>query len=220
MNADLHIHTSFSRDASAKPEEVVRRCSALGLGGFAITDHNSIEGSLLAHDIARKHGLVSIRGVEVSAQEGHVLAYGVGELVPRGLSVAETIETIHALGGIAVAAHPKRFPSGVGIDRARDAPFDAIEVLNGGSSRRANALARRVAEMKHAPVTAGSDAHTIDQVGKAYSVVDGCGTEDEVVEAIRKGRASTGGRSRSVGEGFVYSVETFVEWLRGDFRRL
>jgi hypothetical protein len=149
-----------------------------------------------------------------------VLAYGVGELVPRGLSVADTIDRIRAQGGVAVAAHPKRFPSGIGLELARTAPFDAIEVLNGGSSRRGNARAMKVAEEKRSPVTAGSDAHALDQVGKAYSVIEGCGSEDEVIEAIRKGSVSIGGRSRSTGEGIVYSVETLVEWLRGDLRRL
>ncbi|MBN1677651.1 MAG: CehA/McbA family metallohydrolase [Candidatus Thermoplasmatota archaeon] len=220
MKIDMHIHTSYSRDASGPPKDVLGRCVKLGLGGFAVTDHNSIEGSLQAYELAKDQGLVAVRGVEVSAQEGHILAYGVGELVPRGLPVAETIERIHALGGVAVAAHPKRFPSGIGLKMARDAPFDAIEVLNGGSSRRSNALARRVAEEKHSPMTAGSDAHSLDQIGKAYCIIEGGGEEQEVLEAIRKGGVSIGGRSRSLKEGIVYSVETLAEWLRGDFKRL
>jgi len=220
MKIDLHIHTSYSRDASANPREMVDRCAALGLGGFAVTDHNSIEGSREAFGLARERGLVAVRAVEVSTAEGHVLAYGVREPVPRGLSVVDTIGRVHAQGGVAVAAHPKRFPSGIGLELARTAPFDAIEVLNGGSSRRSNALARRVAEGKGSPVTAGSDAHSLDQVGKAYSVIDGCDCEEDVLEAIRKGAISVGGRSRSAKEGVVYSVETLVEWLRGDFRRL
>jgi predicted metal-dependent phosphoesterase TrpH len=220
MKIDLHIHTSYSRDASAQPKEIVGRCAALDLGGLAVTDHNSVEGSLEAFGIARERGLVAVRAVEVSTDEGHLLAYGVREPIPRGLSVADTIDRVHSQGGVAVAAHPKRFPSGIGLELARTAPFDAIEVLNGGSSRRSNALARRVAEEKGSPVTAGSDAHSLDQVGKAYSVIEDCGSEDDVLEAIRKGAVSVGGRSRSAKEGVVYSVETLVEWLRGDLRRL
>jgi len=220
MKLDLHIHTSFSRDASASPKEVVGRCAQLGLGGFAVTDHNSVDGTLQAYELAKEHGLVAVRAVEVSTEQGHVLAYGIREPVPKGLPVPDTIDSIRTQGGVAVAAHPKRFPSGIGLDVAKEAPFDAIEVLNGGSSRRSNALARKVAEEKRSPMTAGSDAHSLDQIGKAFSLVDSCGNEDDLVEAIRKGLVSVGGRSRSTREGIIYSLETFYEWLRGDFRRL
>jgi len=220
MKFDMHIHSTYSRDASASPRDILDHAKRIGLDGIAITDHNAIDGSLEARALSKEFGLTVVRGVEISAQEGHVLAYGMGELVPKGLPMAETTERIRAAGGIAVAAHPKRFPSGVGLELARAGKFDAIEVLNGGSSRRGNRLAKRVADDLKCPVTAGSDAHELDQVGKAYTVVDGASSEDGVIASISKGLSSPGGRSRSRGEGVVYSLETLVEWLRGDFRRL
>ncbi len=220
MKLDLHVHSTCSRDATAPPKEVMSHCKKLGLDGLAITDHNAIAGSVEAYGLAKELGLIVVRGVEVSTGQGHVLALGVSELVPKGMTVAETIEKIHSLGGIAVAAHPKRFPSGIGLDVARRGRFDAIEAVNGGSSRRSNALARRVAEERRLPVTAGSDAHELLQLGKAYTVIEPCGTEDEVLDAIRKGRTQTGGRSRTRSEGVRYSIETLIEWLKGDFRRL
>jgi len=220
MNLDLHIHSTYSRDGTASPEDIIRRCTHAGLSGCAITDHNAIGGSLKAHSFARNQSLVIVRGVEVSAQEGHVLAYGVNELIPRGLAVEETVIRIRDAGGIAVAPHPHRFPSGIGIGLAREHDFDAIEILNGGSSARSNALARSIAESRRSPVTGGSDAHTIDQVGKAFTVLDSASSEEEVIEAVRKGMARVGGRSRSRREGLAYSVETFIEWVKGDLRRL
>jgi predicted metal-dependent phosphoesterase TrpH len=220
MKLDLHIHSRHSRDASGSPKEILGRCRKAGLDGIAITDHNAIDGSLEAFSVARAEGLVVVRGVEVSAIEGHLLAYGVGELIPKGLSVAETIDKIHSAGGVCVAAHPKRFPSGIGLGLARSGKFDAIEIINSGSSARSNRLARRVAEQKGCAVTAGSDAHALDQVGRAYTIVDVASSEDDVVEAIRKGLTRAGGRSRTSSEGARYSWETLVEWLRGDFKRL
>jgi predicted metal-dependent phosphoesterase TrpH len=220
MKLDLHVHSNHSRDASPSPKEILEFCGKVGLDGCAITDHNAIDGSLEAYKLGHEMGLLVIRGIEVSAKEGHVLAYGVGELVPRGLSMADTIQRIHSAGGIAVAAHPKRFPSGLGLELAREGKFDAIEIINGGSSRRGNKLARRVAEMKRMPVTAGSDAHDLSQVGKAYTIVEGVFTEADLIAAIAKGSSRAGGRSRYFSEGVVYSVETLVEWLRGDFKRL
>ncbi|MEM0343617.1 MAG: CehA/McbA family metallohydrolase [Thermoplasmata archaeon] len=220
MRLDLHIHSSHSRDAKPSPRDVVLRCKAIGLDGFAVTDHNAIEGSLTAASLAAEHGLLAVRAVEVSTAEGHVLAYGVDEVLPRGLPITETIESIHAAGGLAVAAHPVRFPSGIGLHATRLNRFDAVEVLNGGSSRRNNAKARRVAEEMHLPVTAGSDAHELQEIGKCYVESPSVSSEDELLETMRTGVLRAGGRSRTRKEGVVYSVETLVEWVRGSFRRL
>lgn len=220
MKLDLHVHSRYSRDASGSPKEVIAQSRRAGLDGVAITDHNAIEGSLEAYGLGREEGILVIRGVEVSTAEGHVLAYGVKELIPRGLTAAETVERVHSAGGICCAAHPKRFPSGIGLTVARAGRFDAIEILNSGSSRRGNSLARKVADQKHSAVTAGSDAHVLDQIGRAYTMFESVSSEDEVLEAIRKARTTVGGRSRTSAEGIKYSWETLVEWLRGDFRRL
>jgi len=220
MKLDLHIHSGYSKDASASAAEIVRRCKSLGLDGLAITDHNEIKGSLEAFAIAASEGVVVVRGMEVSAIEGHVLALGVRQPIPRGLSVPETVEKIRLAGGVAIAAHPSRFPSGMGLKRARDMDFDGIEVLNGGSSRRSNERAKIVAEHRGLPMTAGSDAHGIEQLGKAWTVIESASNEDDVIQAISQGRCNVAGRSRTAGEGVRYSLETLVEWLRGDLRRL
>jgi len=220
MKLDLHIHSTYSRDAKATPKDILRFSKKVGMDGLAIADHNAVEGSREIFSTSASEGLLAVRAVEISAAEGHVLAYGVKELVPRGLSVVETIEKIHAMGGVAVAAHPKRFPSGVGLDVVREAKFDAIEVLNGGSSRRSNSSAKKIAELRNLPVTGGSDAHELEQVGKCYTVIEEVSTEADVIEAILKSRTSIGGRSRSTSEGVRYSIETFIEWLKGDLRRL
>jgi predicted metal-dependent phosphoesterase TrpH len=220
MKLDLHIHSTFSRDGTASPKEIVRRCKQLGLDGFAISDHNAIQGSFEALSIGREQGMIAVRAVEVSTEEGHVLAYGIRELIPKGLSVQETIERIHESGGLAVAAHPIRFPSGIGIDAAEQHKFDAIEVLNGGNSRRSNRKALRLAERLERPVTAGSDAHKIDEVGKCFVEIDVVSEEDDVLDAISKSHTRAGGRSRSFVEGTVYSIETLYEWASGSFKRL
>jgi predicted metal-dependent phosphoesterase TrpH len=220
MKFDLHIHSSYSRDGTASPKEIVERCKALGLDGFAITDHNAIQGSLEAAELAKLDGLIAVRGVEVSTVDGHVLAYGLSEPVPKGLSIQETIDKVHAAGGVVVAGHPVRFPSGIGLENSANRSFDAIEVLNGGNSNRSNRKALKLAERLGKPVTAGSDAHKIHEIGKSFIVVDGVASEAELLDALRSGRAHTGGRSRSHMEGAVYALETLAEWLRGSFRRL
>ncbi len=214
MKLDMHVHSKCSRDASGTPAEIASSCKRQGLDGFAITDHNSIEACEEGLSAANELGLLYVRAVEVSTRDGHVLAYGVREIVPRGLTVDETIEKIHELGGVAVAAHPKRFPSGIGLSLARSGRFDGIEIINGGSSARSNKGARRVAESKGCAITAGSDAHELDQLGKAYTVFENVSTEGDGLEAIRRRGSSVGGRSRSIPEGIRYSWEVFIEWVK------
>lgn len=220
MKLDMHIHSCYSRDAKTAPKEIGALCRRNGLDGFAIADHNQIKGSLEAYAAANENGLLVVRAVEVSAKEGHVLAYGVKEVIPKHLPVAETIELIHRAGGIAVAAHPKRFPSGMGPDMARAGDFDAIEVMNGNNASRSNTMARRIAADRKLPVTGGSDSHEPSSIGRAFTMMDGVATEEQVIEAILKNRSSAGGRSRSVREGMRYSWEVFWAWAKGDFRRL
>jgi len=74
MKLDLHIHSTFSRDGTSSPEQIVARCKELGLDGLAITDHNAIQGSLEVVDLAKQKGMLAIRGVEISTVDGHVLA--------------------------------------------------------------------------------------------------------------------------------------------------
>jgi predicted metal-dependent phosphoesterase TrpH len=220
MKLDLHIHSRFSRDGAATIEEILERCSSSGLDGCAVTDHNSIEGSLRAFDLASSFGLLVVRGTEISTAEGHVLAYGLSSTVPGGLSIDKTIERIHEVGGMAVAAHPRRFPSGMGIRRASQNRFDAIEVLNGGSSRGSNKAASRMAERRGLPSVGGSDAHKLEEIGRAFTAIPDARSEEDVVKAILANRSTVGGRSRNVKETIVYAIETNQEWVRGGFRRM
>lgn len=220
MKLDLHIHSNRSRDAFGSPREILAAIKRLGLDGCAITDHNAIEGSLEAGSMAKDTHLIVVRGVEISSAEGHVLAYGVSETVPRGLSVEETVDRIHALGGVAVAAHPKRFPSGMGLSLAMNGRFEGIEVLNGGSSRSSNAHALSIAKARALAQTGGSDAHRLHEVGRAYTVLDSANTEDDVISLLSKGLARAEGRSRSPREGVVYAWETLEQWVKNGFKRL
>ena len=219
MKLDMHIHSSYSRDASASPDEILTACKKAGLDGCAITDHNTVEGSFRASSMGKHHELLVVRGVEVSSIDGHILAYGVRESIPKRLSIEETIEKIVAAGGVPVAAHPKRFPSGIGLDAASKNKFQGIEVLNGGNSTWNNRAARKVAEAMKVAKIGGSDAHKISEIGRSYTIFENVSTEDDVLSAISSAVTSADGRSRTAIEGMVYAGETLLEWLRGGLKR-
>jgi predicted metal-dependent phosphoesterase TrpH len=195
--ADLHMHTVWS-DGAQRPETILKAVRGR-LDVVAITDHDEIRGALQARDWARGHpdlGVDVVVGEEISTLNGHLLGLFLEERVPPGLSALETIATIHAQGGLAVAAHPfhplrgvsRGYPS---IGRMiRDLPIDAIEVINnaGVFSAPYNAWAalRNVELML--PVTAGSDAHDVWYVGSAVTRFEGC-------DAVALRRALLAGRT-------------------------
>ena len=199
LAVELHVHSDRSYDGRDPVDKLLQQAAAVGLDGLAITDHDEISASLEAADRAAEYGLVGIPGMEVTTRAGHVLAIGVEELVPADLSFAETVDRIHDLGGIAIVPHPfQEFRSGVlaEIDESELARADAIEVFNSRLlTGRANRQAERFARRTNMPMTAGSDAHIFEMVGRAVTHVE---TDDRsvaaIVDAIRDGRTSVEGR--------------------------
>ncbi|MDD5112172.1 MAG: CehA/McbA family metallohydrolase [Candidatus Altiarchaeota archaeon] len=180
MRLDIHVHSCFS-DGVPTPKEIVEHCRKIGLDGVAITDHDRIEGSLEALKYAGE-GFMVITGVEVSSKDGHILALGVKEPVEAGLSAGETVKRIHALGGIAIAAHPyDRYRRGVG-DAVLTVPFDAIEAVNGHTFGNTKDPMEMAAKSK-LPMTGGTDAHSLAEIGNVSITTE----KTDILDAIKKG---------------------------------
>ena len=88
VKVDMHCHSIYYNDGRHPVEEILIHARKIGLGGIVITDHNEVKGSLKAYRLAREMDIIVIRGTEVSSAEGHILAYGVEEVVPRQRSAA------------------------------------------------------------------------------------------------------------------------------------
>ncbi|MGM0605369.1 MAG: PHP domain-containing protein [Halobacteriota archaeon] len=199
LTVELHTHSERSYDGRDPVELLLEQADAVGLDAIAITDHDEIDASLEAAEIAPAYGLVGITGMEVTSAVGHVLAFGIEELIPSGLPYDETLDRIREQGGLAVIPHPfQKSRHGVAPHVSVDqlASADAIEVYN---SRLLTGLANRKAEqfaVEHGlPMTAGSDAHISEMVGQAVTEV---GVDDRsadaILDAIRLGRTSVIGQ--------------------------
>lgn len=220
MKADLHIHTHHSGDNEQRLEEIFNTVKQLGLGAIGVTDHNTLRGGLEAKESAPP-GLIVVPGVEVTSEEGHILAYNVSGEVPRGLSVAETIDSIHQLGGIAVAAHPFRAWSGLGREVILRNRFDAIEAINGRNTRSGNRRGVQLAHRAHLPMIAGSDAHRAEKIGEALTIFpDDCHTVEDLIKAILDGRTYVEGVGRGTRETFRYGSRSISQWLGRGMKRL
>jgi predicted metal-dependent phosphoesterase TrpH len=220
MRADLHLHSRHSPDSSLEPAQIAKLAKARGLQALALTDHNTVSGHGAMADACKAEGLLFLPGIEVTTREGHVLAYGVKTAPKEGKSAVETIEEIHALGGIASAAHPERVYTGLSTAVVRSARFDAVEAFNSQSAAHHNAQARRVAEELHLPVTGGSDAHAPSRVSMGYLAMElSSESMDAAIDQILKGKNRADGERPRFGAVLGRSIDTAARWvLRGGKR--
>jgi predicted metal-dependent phosphoesterase TrpH len=194
LKIDLHLHTNYSRDANTTLEEAVYYAQKKQLDGIAITDHDRVEG---ARRLAQEKDFLVIPGIEVSSRHGHILGLNITEPVPPKLSIAETVEKIRLLGGLAVIAHPSVvIKTGLGARIDSASGIDAVEVINASAIpfSLSTYLSHRLALRLQLPETAGSDSHYPDEIGSAYTIIDADPNREDVIEAIRKGKTEPVGK--------------------------
>jgi error-prone DNA polymerase len=71
---ELHCHSAYSfLDGVSLPDELAQRASELGHTALALTDHNSVSGSMELAQVALDHGIRAIHGAELDLCSGRHL---------------------------------------------------------------------------------------------------------------------------------------------------
>lgn len=159
-----------------------------GLHGFALTDHNNIDGAVKAAKEFTTNDFLIIPGIEISTKDGHILGLNLSTSIPRGRSVKETIELIHDSGGIPIVPHLYRNMSGIKKEKLLEIKhhIDAIEVYNGCSQPKTNNKTAQLATNLHLGGTGGSDTHMPEYAGYAYTIIDTTHLNiDTIIEEIK-----------------------------------
>ena len=193
---DLHCHTRASFDCLSKPADVVRLAAERGLTHLAITDHDRIDGALEAK-AAAPAGLTVIVGEEVKTSDGDLICLFLQEAIPPGLTPVETVAAARAQGGLVGIPHPFdtfRGSLSRGGRLAEIAPLvDWIEGHNARLVGRGNEQAVEFAAEHARPVVAVSDAHSLIEIGVAYSALDGDpSTPEGLLAALASGELVPG----------------------------
>jgi predicted metal-dependent phosphoesterase TrpH len=190
LYADFHIHTIYSADSVIQPKTLVDMLVEHNfIKVAAVTDHDSVRGCKATVELASAYpDILIIPGVEISTEQGDLVILGTDELPPKPWTPENVVDFAKSVGGVSIVAHPFRaFGMGEG---ARNYKVDAIEVLNGGSSKDANSEAKELAKSLGLSGTAGSDAHQVSELFSVYNNVEASLDMDEVLKAIKSGLVS------------------------------
>jgi len=222
---DLHIHSEHS-DGENSITNILKQLKKLKIGA-AITDHNEIKGAMRA---TNQKDILIIPGIEVGTIENrhtNLLFYNAKELAEfynkeikmykrkdaffdwqsTNLKIVDLLDRAEKYNCVIVANHPfnrilknknwyeEKIPNIKNID--------AVEVLNSVITKNSNKVAEKLAEKLNKSKVAGSDAHKLENIGKA-----GITTEEQDVEgilnAIKKGNIKVEGKSYNPKEILVH----------------
>jgi len=179
---DMHIHLENRSSCSHLSINQLKENLSHIYDGICVTDHH-----LLTH--AKYVSIIGVKvffGVEITCDQGDILAYGINKMPPNRQNAEEVLNFIHKQGGVAVCAHPFSPHHYSFQDSVYDFNFDAIEI-NGSISNKYNKPARKAAEIMKLPTIGGSDAHSreqLNQMGTKFSIK--IKTIEDIIFAIKE----------------------------------
>jgi predicted metal-dependent phosphoesterase TrpH len=212
LRADFHIHTRYSMDSTSALEDIISRCREMDINCIAVTDHNAFEGAVRMKELAP---FTVIPGEEILTPNGEIIGYFMKEYVPSNQPLETVIAALKAQGALVAIPHP--FDTFRGLrnldSRQLDilgSQIDIVEVFNArtllpGDSDKADAFAR-----KHKlPGSAGSDAHSTREIGRAYVEMMPFQDKDGFVKSLRTSRIQ---RRRS--SPFVHAYTVWSKFIK------
>lgn len=189
LKIDMHVHTWYS-DSNGSVSEILEEAQRKGLDGLAITDHRTIRGAMEA--LRRQDKLIIIPGQEVRTKQCEILALGIRKKIEDNLPILEALRKIHAQRGLAIMPHPTiPFFSGLDEKDMKSLPIDGIEVFSSITPLSWYFLRKnlKLAHKLGLPIVAGSDSHSVETVGDAYTIIH-CENRDmhEILRAVKLGQ--------------------------------
>ena len=187
LKADFHIHTKYSMDCHNELADIVKRCQKLDLTCIAIADHDAVEGGLELQKMAPFKVIVA---EEVLTHQGEVMGMFLKKRIPSGIPLQLAIAAIKEQGGLVNIPHPFDPIRGLRVspdEFEKLAPqIDLIEVFNARvPTTQTNTKAENFARAHNLPGTAGSDSHSIAEMGSVAVTMNDFSTPAEFLTALK-----------------------------------
>jgi predicted metal-dependent phosphoesterase TrpH len=212
MRIDMHVHTRGSFDCLSDPDTVIRRARDAGLDRICITDHDEIDVALM---LRSAYPDFVVAGEEVkTAERVDIIGLFLQERIPGGSAARRTCEMIREQRGIVYVPHPFAGGKGGG-GRILAEIEDLVDAVEGFNARiHSPALNQRAVDWAGArglPVGAGSDAHTLQEIGRGWAEFPGAAdTPAELLAGLRRGRIGGTLSSR-----LVHAASTWAKVRKG-----
>jgi predicted metal-dependent phosphoesterase TrpH len=215
MKCDLHVHTVHSgmctvpvfnricRESYNDPHQLYAALKKRGMDLVTVTDHDSIDSveSLRSH-----RDFFLSEEVSCSTSSGthlHMGVYGIEEHhhqelqrrasdMPRLLAYLDEQQLLFSVNHVFSGLTGARTDADFDEFAAR---FPAVETLNGQMLAVANRHAAAFAGRTGKIAIGGSDAHTMESLGRTYTEVPGARDREEFLAGLKLGRSRVAGVS-------------------------
>jgi predicted metal-dependent phosphoesterase TrpH len=190
LKADLHIHTCYSPDSNNSLDDIIRRCLKIGINCLSVCDHGTTEGALKLQEIAPFKIIVA---EEILTPHGEIMGMFLKETIPSGITPQEAIKRIREQNGLVCIPHPfDKYRSsafqGINLEAIKQ-DIDIIEVHNGRTlAFQDRSLALNFAIRNNLRQSAGSDAHSIPEIGVSFIEMPDFNNKEEFLTALDEGK--------------------------------
>lgn len=190
LKADLHIHTTYSMDCKTSLEDIINQCLKIGINCIAVADHGTAEGASKMQEMAPFTVIVA---EEILTPYGEIIGMFLKETIPSGISAEQAVSRIRAQGALVGVPHPFDIFRGIGLGNKIVTEIaeelDFVEVFNARSLLTRYSTKARIFAQKHGiPGSAGSDAHTVGEIGNAYVEMPEFNGKEEFLQSLAKGK--------------------------------
>lgn len=192
FNLDLHVHSIYSYDSKLRPEMIIKISRKIGLSGIAITDHDTMTGSMKAKSLTGDDIMV-IPGSEITTEKGDLIGLFLNDNI-KSRRFLDVIDAIRDQGGISVLPHPYKNKFADPEDLTKN--VDLVEVMNARISKKLNQKASILSKKFRKGIVAGSDAHTSFEVGRVQSILSGkqiFNDDEDVKKSLLSGKVNIWG---------------------------